>query len=398
MNTNQILITVVVIQQGFLGLLWLGAAWLRMARRPSWHWAAATLLMAAGMSLLVEREALGNWLGRWLPNAINLLAFSMAARGTALFVRAPTRDGENFGIAGAAIGVSALVLLAGGESRWITALGSCGMAWIALRTALLAGRGLADEFGRAAAWACGAPMVLVALLVGARGLGAVLGLAVGAPLDHGGSGQTLVILGFVVVGLTANAGFGGMVVLRLVMRLRHASLHDPLTGLPNRRSFEHALALEHARLRRGGRPYALLAIDADHFKRINDRHGHAGGDAALVHLARRLRAVARGGDVVARVGGEEFVMLLPDTDRAGAHQAAARLLAAVREAPLAMPDGALRMTVSVGLAMAQSGTEPMPALWRRADEALYAAKAAGRDRVVDDAGGAPGAVPAPAVT
>ncbi|MDP1534456.1 MAG: GGDEF domain-containing protein, partial [Rubrivivax sp.] len=308
----------------------------------------------------------------------------LAARGVALFVRRRPHDLEHFGILVAAGAGSALMLVNGIDMRWMAVLANAPIAWIALRIAALAAGALRTEFGRAGALACAAPMALVGLMLGARALGAVAGAEFALPLDNAGAGQTAVLLGFIVAGLMAHAGFGGMVVLRLVMRLRHASLHDPLTGLTNRRGFEAALATEHARLRRGGRPYALLAIDADHFKRVNDQHGHAGGDQALRHLAQRLRAVARGGDLVARVGGEEFMMLLPETDRAGAHQAAARLLSMVRDTPVPLPEGALRMTVSVGLALAQGGSETLPTLWRRADEALYAAKAAGRDRVVDD--------------
>lgn len=384
MTSNQILLTVVMVQQGFMGLLWAGAATLRLARRPAAHWALSTLLLALGMALLVEREALGPWWGRWLPNVVNILAFALAARGVALFVRRRPHDLEHFGILVAAGAGSALMLVNGIDMRWMAVLANAPIAWIALRIAALAAGALRTEFGRAGALACAAPMALVGLMLGARALGAVAGAEFALPLDNAGAGQTAVLLGFIVAGLMAHAGFGGMVVLRLVMRLRHASLHDPLTGLTNRRGFEAALATEHARLRRGGRPYALLAIDADHFKRVNDQHGHAGGDQALRHLAQRLRAVARGGDLVARVGGEEFMMLLPETDRAGAHQAAARLLSMVRDTPVPLPEGALRMTVSVGLALAQGGSETLPTLWRRADEALYAAKAAGRDRVVDD--------------
>ena len=123
-------------------------------------------------------------------------------------------------------------------------------------------------------------------------------------------------------------------------------------------------------------------VDIDHFKSVNDRHGHAAGDAALVQLADVLRGAAREIDHVARLGGEEFCLLLPHSDRDGAMSLAERVHAAVREAPWDRFERPV--TVSVGVAVALSGDEAPQAVLERADHALYRAKNSGRDCVVLD--------------
>jgi diguanylate cyclase (GGDEF)-like protein len=171
-----------------------------------------------------------------------------------------------------------------------------------------------------------------------------------------------------------------MVVARMVLRLQHLSQRDSLTGLLNRRAFMPLLGRQSARLRRYGETYALVTLDIDHFKAINDQHGHAAGDAALVALAGLLREAARGVDHIARLGGEEFCMLLPHTDLDGAVKLGARVRDLVRQAPWAHIGDSL--TVSVGVAVAQHASETGADLMARADKALYRAKAAGRDCVV----------------
>lgn len=159
-------------------------------------------------------------------------------------------------------------------------------------------------------------------------------------------------------------------------RLSHT---DSLTGLPNRRRFEEAFEQAWRQARRDETLLALLVIDADHFKRCNDRHGHAVGDAVLKGLAQSLTAsVARLGDLAARIGGEEFVVLMPGTDRDGALRVANRIHRAVAGLAVAdVPTGSI--TVSIGLAVGSaSGTAHD--LYRRADAALYEAKAGGRNQ------------------
>ncbi|WP_288584559.1 sensor domain-containing diguanylate cyclase [uncultured Methylobacterium sp.] len=165
--------------------------------------------------------------------------------------------------------------------------------------------------------------------------------------------------------------------------LARLSRTDALTGLPNRRAFEEAFARTFAEARRRGEPLPLLVIDADHFKRYNDRHGHAVGDRVLQGIAGALSASARRpADLVARVGGEEFAILLPGTDAEGAVSVAERVHAAVA-ALVVEAEGASvgRITVSIGLALGLPREGGTPgALFDLADAALYEAKATGRDR------------------
>ena len=162
-------------------------------------------------------------------------------------------------------------------------------------------------------------------------------------------------------------------------RLARQALTDDLTGLANRRHGAHQVGREIALCVRHGRQLALMHVDVDHFKSINDTHGHQAGDQVLIEVARRLLAGMRGGDELARWGGDEFVALLPDTDEAGALRAAERLRAAVGTAPIEFAGLVLDVTVSVGWAY-WSGDTPDDLL-ARADKALYAAKDGGRNQV-----------------
>jgi diguanylate cyclase (GGDEF)-like protein len=158
------------------------------------------------------------------------------------------------------------------------------------------------------------------------------------------------------------------------------SVTDGLTGLGNYRFFQQTLAREVDRAARFGRPLALLMLDLDMFKRVNDEHGHQVGDAVLVQVADRVREEVREVDVVARYGGEEFVVVLPETGLDGAQHLAERICERIRARPLHTAAGDLAVTVSVGAAVYPGHGDTPEALVRSADQALYAAKADGRDR------------------
>ena len=162
-------------------------------------------------------------------------------------------------------------------------------------------------------------------------------------------------------------------------RLAAQALTDELTGLANRRHGMHQLDREIALAVRKGHDLGLVRVDIDHFKDINDAHGHQAGDRVLAEVARRLAGSVRGGDDLARWGGDEFVAILPDTDRAGVRRAAERLRAGVATGPVRVEDGDVDVTVSVGWAHWVGDTAGD--LLVRADRALYAAKDAGRDTV-----------------
>jgi diguanylate cyclase len=160
-------------------------------------------------------------------------------------------------------------------------------------------------------------------------------------------------------------------------RAEALAITDPLTELPNRRGMSEAIRRELSRARRYKSDLCFAIIDIDHFKRINDRHGHAVGDEALVHLANVILPGIRETDVLGRYGGEEFLLLLADTPLPGAEFTVSRLLRMLERSPLHTRDGPVTMTFSAGLAQWQVGESAEQAI-ERADQAMYAAKRAGR--------------------
>jgi diguanylate cyclase (GGDEF)-like protein len=166
-------------------------------------------------------------------------------------------------------------------------------------------------------------------------------------------------------------------------RSQHRVFSDPLTGVHNRGYFDRQFSVEMERSRRSGAPLALLFADLDHFKRINDEHGHEAGDLVLRNAASLFVAHLRRIDYVFRYGGEEFALLLPGTEAREAHQTAERLRARVEETGVTLSGGqTLHVTVSLGVAVFPEHGDQERTLLRRADLAMYQAKESGRNRVV----------------
>jgi len=156
---------------------------------------------------------------------------------------------------------------------------------------------------------------------------------------------------------------------------------DTLTDTLTRRRWLELAEAELSRFGRHGRSFAILMADLDHFKRVNDTHGHMVGDAVLQRFAGLLHRERRRFDLVGRLGGEEFGILLPETGAAAAREVAERIVAACRGVVVLAPDGEVRFTCSVGVAVVTAGDTTVVDILDRADEAMYAAKAGGRDRV-----------------
>lgn len=168
--------------------------------------------------------------------------------------------------------------------------------------------------------------------------------------------------------------------LRAEGQMARLASRDPLTKLVNRRRILQCMAAERRRAEAGGR-FSLVMADIDHFKKVNDAHGHDCGDAVLIEVARRLRRGVRHGDVVARWGGEEFLLLLPDTDVEVAGRVTERLREQISASPVEACGAALPVTMTFGVAEFQRGSELEHAVGQ-ADEALYAGKNRGRNCVV----------------
>jgi diguanylate cyclase (GGDEF)-like protein len=180
----------------------------------------------------------------------------------------------------------------------------------------------------------------------------------------------------------ASLGYVLMTKERSDAKYRQQALMDTLTGMPNRRALMQTLERALAQAVRERRPMALLMVDIDHFKRVNDTYGHLAGDAVLAAVARCLRDALRAQDFLGRYGGEEFLVLLPATDMAGAVRLAEHLRQCVQQMALPWEEQELRVTVSIGVhAQVPADVALASAMIETADQAMYAAKQAGRNRV-----------------
>ncbi len=179
----------------------------------------------------------------------------------------------------------------------------------------------------------------------------------------------------------ANQAALGIENARLFAEVQNLAITDPLTGLYNRRGLFELGRLEFARARRFGRPFASIMLDIDHFKRVNDTHGHPIGDVVLKTLAIRFQGSVREIDLVGRYGGEEFVFLLPETALDKAREIAERLRKTIAQTPIPTEAGELNVTISAGLAMYDENTSDLETLIARADQAMYVAKHKGRNRI-----------------
>jgi diguanylate cyclase (GGDEF)-like protein len=171
---------------------------------------------------------------------------------------------------------------------------------------------------------------------------------------------------------------------QLEARLRQMATTDGLTGALNRSGFMALSQNELDQRANSDRVMALMMLDVDHFKSINDCYGHAGGDLALQHLVTALGSRTRRGDLLGRLGGEEFAILLPEVGPAEAERLAERLVAHIAASPVTYGGRSIEMTVSVGLTMATGTDQTIERVIARADDALYRAKESGRNRVVKD--------------
>ena len=170
----------------------------------------------------------------------------------------------------------------------------------------------------------------------------------------------------------------------LFARVQELAIVDELTGIANRRRFFELAEREVAAARQQRRSTVALMLDIDHFKRVNDTHGHPTGDDVICEVARRLTGQMRGTDVLGRYGGEEFAIIVPDADLAVGRILAERMRRCIADEPVATRTGPLPVTASIGLAQADLGDD-VAAVLARADGALYRAKQAGRNRVCEPA-------------
>ena len=348
------------------------------------NWVGSVVLFAMAMAFLALRDLLTPIEFALFPALALLFALALANRGARRFFGAPAADPLVL-----AILVGTGLTLAWGASNEHHAMavhmaGAFGAALIAFRAAWNFVR-LASPELRAAAMMCAAVLVLFGvqrLLRIQFYMTAVLATDLMRAVPASA-------FNYVVNALVATFWAFAFLYLNTTRvereledsraELLALSLTDPLTGVRNRRALYDSAEHEIARAGRSGEPVTLLMVDVDHFKRVNDQHGHPVGDQVLREVAAAIVATARGSDVVARFGGEEFAVLLVQTE--DSRLTAERLRAAIAALEVRAPHGPVRVTASIGVASATGAAIDFEALIRRADDALYRAKQAGRDRV-----------------
>lgn len=381
LSATETAFVMVACQQAVLALGWgVGAVVLKLDRRSVVQWAGYALLTGASLVLFVASNQTRSAELRALGNLCVVAGMLLMQRGVRQFVGHV-----------APLWWYALLLAGVFALTWFGMAAQHG----AMRVAVISG--LLGLLCLATAWDV--------FTYARRKLQLRWGGALAAPLLLGAavflvrSGRAIAAPGTVVAEITANSALnaGSAVVFmvtalvfhltlvalvgaRLMAELRRLSRHDSLTELLNRRALDDLLRDEARRAIRANQPFSVLMIDADYFKGINDRFGHAAGDEALRHLAQILRTVMRDVDRVGRFGGEEFIVLLPGTSATEAVNAAERVRDALLRRPWAWQGEVLRLTVSTGVAAWRGPHDEVDLLLKRADAAMYRAKSLGRDR------------------
>ena len=368
-------------QMALYALAWaLFGALLKEERAPAVHWGAFLLLCGVVMLLAGARGEPRHWLFYNGANVVSLVAFALMRRGTERFVHLPSSDREQLVVLLLLCGAVAAVGPSEARASWRVVLSYGGQAYLLLRTIVASWRPLRAEFGRGTSFAIGIPGLLIGAMLATLSIRQALDFAHPVEMQRN-TGASYALMYYYLGGVALfNFGFMVMLTQRLVLKLREASRQDPLTTLMNRRALDEALQRQWRGFVRHRRAFAVLLVDIDHFKRINDSHGHAAGDAVLVGVAAQLSHHARATDAVGRFGGEEFLLLLADVDAAEALRSAERLRQRVADRPLVAEGLALPVRVSIGVALADDGDADVDAVVARADRALYRAKAAGRNR------------------
>ena len=372
-----------VLQELVLAAGWFTSGWLLRELRPAlWHWAGFALLCASSFTAYVLGAHQHGSSMLLVGNLLLVAGLLLNCRGLHLFSGRRPPDGIFAGLFILA-GVVMLVWPSSEDSPWrITLisllLGVCA-AWLSALVVmhlrqLGASRWLWLLFG--------APMSVGAALFVARAGQALIDPArLAAETAAGTSIYMAAAISWLLLSLSFEVALAGLVIFRLGRQLRHAATHDSLTGLLNRAAMQEQLARETRRASRSRRPFSVIMLDIDHFKRVNDDLGHAAGDHVLEALAGQMSRRLRSTDSASRWGGEEFLVLLPDTDGDMAVSVAEQLRRVVSQSDIRWHQEGIALTISAGVA-AWSGPEDSPTgLVDRADEALYEAKRAGRDRV-----------------
>ncbi len=369
-------------QMALYALAWgLIGTLLREERSPMLHWGAFMLLNGATMLLGGARGEPRQWIYYNGANVLSLVAFAALRRGIERFLRLPSSDREQALMLLLICGTLALLSPSADTASWRVVLAYGTQSYVMLRTFTRAWAPLQAEFGAATRLALGIPGVLIGAMLAWLALRQAFDWQ--HPNEMQRSNAASYLLMYYYLGGLALFNFGFMVLItqRLVLGLRRASRRDALTGLANRLALDEALERHWQQFRRRSRGFAMLLVDIDHFKQVNDTWGHPVGDVVLAQVGERLRRLARATDAVGRMGGEEFLLVMGEVTPEQARQSAERLRRAFDEQPVKAGNRELPLRVSVGVALAEAADTGAAAVLERADRALYRAKAGGRNRV-----------------
>lgn len=353
----------------------------RQMRGPGW-WTAGSSMMLVGALLILLRGKIPDALSIVLANVLICGSQGLMLRGSCAFARQPMPWWPaGLAVAVVAVGFTVFTYVQPSlTARWAVLGGSCALlmainVWVLSRLLPQEGLGGVALYGAATA-------ASAVLMLGVPVAVAVSGEGRGQPLDPG----PVTSIGLMTwAALVMLQTFG-----RLLMTANHTqrelarlAMVDPLTGVANRRAFDEALDRALASARRSRASVGLVLVDVDHFKSINDTHGHAIGDEVLREVGHRLAGFLRTTDMPARVGGEEFAVILHEPLPGALREVSERVRKAVGGRPVRVGDRILPVTVSLGAAIWPSpGVTDKDSLYKVADQALYAAKQAGRDCVV----------------
>ena len=341
-------------------------------------WAAALLLHTLAYGLLLLRGAVSDWVSVWLANVMLSASFALTLAAVCQFRERPTPWGfmllpmvlTALGFVWAKDSYAMRLQLSGGIFSLQFALA----LWFLWRPqSLQIGAGI---------WLMSCGLVLqISLLLGRAVLVWRLGVPGGGLMQPGGTQSLIFMVGFAVI-ILASLGFILMTKERADAQNHYFATHDGLTGLFNRRALITSLERDLARAARNREDYSLILLDVDHFKYVNDHHGHLVGDQVLRHISQVLTAKLRAQDLVGRYGGEEFLLLLPSTPLGGALQLAQTLREHMEATACTVEGQVLTVTISLGVVSCQPrpGDSWQPLL-HAADEALYRAKSQGRNQV-----------------
>ncbi len=342
-------------------------------------WLRGNVLLPLGFALLALRGQVHDLLSINLANVVIIIAFTDFLRSLYRLMERPEPRLQT-SLAVLVVAVGSLIFTYGVDRIDLrTVISSMMLAWMAGLSAHVLLR-VPRRQRPAAQGVTGIVFVIACLVLCVRTVHTLVLPDTAAGALDSNPLQAATFATGALLPLMASYGFLLLCTERMRAELERSASIDFLTGILNRGAIEHAGTRAFARARRRGSPCAVVVIDIDHFKRLNDAFGHAVGDQALRLAVERLSGSLRSDDTLGRLGGEEFLMLLDDSDEEKSMLAAERLRRALCDAPLKLDAGEQRVTISQGVAVLSAEDGSFSDLLRRADRALYVAKEAGRNR------------------